>query len=315
MYLRLAFNNINNFYPTQLNPVNHRKVQKSYIIKLMTQSKIKHLPSIKQLFSLLALVGLLFVSQTHSLVAQSVAQGYASDETLQRGMIVMLKKDDKAKITVLTNAEITKMLGVVIGSNDSPITVSADNQKIIVANSGRHEVLVSDQNGGIKQGDYVTISAISGIGMKTSSIQSFVLGKALADFDGKKAVLSSAKLKDGSGKDQTVNIGLLLTDIDIARNPSLKVEAHVPEILRKASESIAQKEVAAPRIYIGMIILFVTAIVAGFIIYAGVRSSIISLGRNPLSRKTILRSLFQVIVTSLIIFLCGIFGVYLLLKL
>ena len=89
----------------------------------MTIKKLKQIPSIKQIFSLIALVGLFFISQTHPLIAQSVAQGYASDESLQRGMIVMLKKDDKAKISVLTSAEITKMLGVVIGSNDSPITV------------------------------------------------------------------------------------------------------------------------------------------------------------------------------------------------
>jgi hypothetical protein len=46
-----------------------------------------------------------------------------------------------------------------------------------------------------------------------------------------------------------------------------------------------------------------------------VRSSMIALGRNPLSRKSILRGMFQVIITSIIIFICGLFGVYLLLKL
>jgi hypothetical protein len=229
-------------------------------------------------------------------------------------MIVTLKKNDSSKVSALTSEEVSHMQGVVVSPNDAAITISSANEKIFVANTGHFSVLVSDQNGHINTGDYITISALGGIGMKADTSQALVLGKALVGFDGKNA-LSSAKIKGANGRDETVNIGLILTDINIVRNPSLKVEASVPSFLKKTSTAVAQKDVGANRIYIGMVILGLTAIIAGIVLYAGVRSSIVALGRNPLSRKTIIKGLIQVVVTSIIIFLLGLFGVYMLLKL
>jgi hypothetical protein len=48
--------------------------------------------------------------------------------------------------------------------------------------------------------------------------------------------------------------------------------------------------------------------------YGGIRNGLISIGRNPLSKKSIVRGMIQVILTALTIFLLGIFGVYLLLR-
>ena len=55
--------------------------------------------------------------------------------------------------------------------------------------------------------------------------------------------------------------------------------------------------------------------IAGSLIYSAVRSSLIAIGRNPLSKKSIIRGLFQVVIIGLMVFLSGIFGVYLLLRL
>jgi hypothetical protein len=49
-------------------------------------------------------------------------------------------------------------------------------------------------------------------------------------------------------------------------------------------------------------------------LYAGVRSSVISMGRNPLARKTIIRNLIQIVLIALIILVTGLIAVYLLLK-
>ena len=64
-----------------------------------------------------------------------------------------------------------------------------------------------------------------------------------------------------------------------------------------------------------MAVLFAAAAVSGALIYSGVRSGMIAIGRNPLSKKSILRGIVQVIIVAITIFLIGIFGVYLLLKL
>lgn len=281
----------------------------------MVITKIKRFATAKQILAILGLTLLVAMSHIHPLVAQSVTQGYGTDETLQRGMIVQLKKDDTSKVEVLTNDSNSKIQGVVVNANDAPFTVSDGSQKVFVASSGQYLVLVSDQNGSIAPSDYVSISALAGIGMKANSTQPQVLGKAINGFNGKDNVLSSSKIKDGDGKEQPVNIGLSIVDISITKNPQLKAEANVPSFLKKASETVAQKSVGANKVYIGVVLLVLTALISGVVLYAGVRSSIVALGRNPLSRKTIVKGMIQVLITSLIIFLLGLFGVYLLLKL
>jgi hypothetical protein len=62
-------------------------------------------------------------------------------------------------------------------------------------------------------------------------------------------------------------------------------------------------------------VFLAATVVAGSMLYAGVRSSMISIGRNPLSKQSIVKSMVQVIITSFMVFILGIFGVYLLLKL
>ena len=69
------------------------------------------------------------------------------------------------------------------------------------------------------------------------------------------------------------------------------------------------------RVYISLAVLFASASVAGALIYSGIRSGMIAIGRNPLSKKSIVRGMVQVVIVALIIFMAGIFGVYLLLKL
>jgi hypothetical protein len=281
-------------------------------------TKIKtHLITKKQFVAIFALLALVFVSQTHPLIAQSVTQGYSTDENIQRGMMVRLSKTDTGKVTFLTNDSVDDMFGVVVSRGDSPLTVTTEGQQVYVANSGQHEVLVSDQNGNVGVGDLVTISAIAGVGMKAGNSQSLVLGKSLNGFDPNKGSLSSSKVKNASGQEQTVKLGLTTVDIDVTRNPLLKGEAQVPAALKKAAQDIAgkDKEVGANRIYIGVVVLILASVVSAIVLYAGIHSAMIALGRNPLSRKTIIRSMIQVVIISLIIFLSGLFGVYLLLKL
>ncbi len=283
-------------------------------VSTMVRQKRKHPLSKRQLIAVVGLGLLVVISRWSTGTAQVVPQGYKSDETLQRGMLVMLKSDDSSKVTALTASESDKMLGVVVDKNDAPVTISDGAQTVYVANTGHFDVLVSDQNGSISANDNVAVSALAGIGMKADTAQPNIAGKALSGFNGKDNVIGTTKVKDAGGKEKDVHIGYVTTDINIGKNPQFKAEAQVPEALRKASAAIAQKQVTASKIYVGIILIFLTSVIAAVVLYSGVRSSIIALGRNPLSRKSILRGMFQVIITSIIIFICGLFGVYLLLK-
>ncbi len=282
----------------------------------MTKTKIRNFFTLPKLVAFLGLSFLIVLSFLAPLGAQTVTQGYGSDEPLQRGMIIRLKKDDTTKVAPLTLDMIEEMNGVVVDSQDAPVTLSQEGQRFFVAKTGKFDVLVNTQNGPIQSGDYITISAVTGIGMKAGTKEPFIIGRALASFDGSANAIGSSTVKDSTGAERKVSIGRVSTDISVARNPLLKAtEPTVPEFLRRASEAVAGKPVAAVRVYLGLVIFAISTIVAGSLLYSGVRSALISIGRNPLSKKSILRGMFQVILTGLTIFILGIFGVYLLLKL
>lgn len=263
----------------------------------------------------LALIGLFALSPLAA--SQTITQGYdiETNVNLQRGMIVALKEDDPKKVEAINNSEAKRVHGVVVGSSDSSFILAEETQKIYVASGGKFEVLVSDQNGNINPGEFISVSSVSGIGMKSDEYQEVVLGKAIDGFDGKNKKISEVTIKDAQDKDRVLSVGRIQVDISIMRNPVLKSSASLPSFLRDASQYVAGKPVNPIRVYLSMAVLFAAAAVSGALIYSGVRSGMVAIGRNPLSKKSILRGILQVIIVAITIFLIGIFGVYLLLKL
>jgi hypothetical protein len=202
----------------------------------------------------------------------------------------------------------------VVGSSEASFILAEEQQKVYVASGGKFEVLVSDQNGSIASGDFVAVSSITGIGMRSDELQPIIVGTAIDAFDGS-LKLSETVIKDAAGNDKTIRIGRILVDIAVGKNPKAKTTTNLPGFLKNASELIAGKPVSPLRVYLALAVLVVTAMISGAIIYSGVRSSMVAIGRNPLSKKSILRGLLQVIIVSMIIFVTGVFGVYLLVKL
>ncbi len=272
----------------------------------------------KRLMGLVLLILSAVAVSVFSVQAQEVTQGYASDQQLQKGLIVRVKQGDSSKVEALKSSDINAMYGVVVSANDSPVnlTNNSGGTQVYVAASGQYDVLVSTQNGGIKVGDYLTISAIDGVGMKAGDSQTFVIGKALKAFNGRSGAESSTTLRDVAGNKTIVSLARIPVAVEVARNPGLKVTiSNLPGFLQKAAQSVAQKPVSDNRIYIALAVLIASVVIAGSLLYAGVRSGIIAVGRNPLAKNSIAKSLLQVSLTALIILFLGVFAVYLLLKL
>jgi hypothetical protein len=259
----------------------------------------------------------LFVVCTAGIVhAQNVTQGYKSDQSLQQGMIVRTTPKDDRKVEALTQKDVDDMLGIVVSPADASVALSdptADDQ-VYVAVSGPYSVLVSTQNGPIKQGDYITISSLGGVGMKAENSQQLVIGKALGSFDGATPE-TKATLTTNKGKKE-VGLGHVKVEVSVAHNPLYQKEEDigVPRVLSKAAELVTNRPVSAFRIYASLGVFALSLLVAGCILYVGIRSGMTSIGRNPLARKTIFRSLIQVTLMSLIVFVIGVFAVYLLLR-
>jgi hypothetical protein len=253
--------------------------------------------------------------------AQAVTRAYKADTVLQRGMIVRLDEKDASKVRAAKSEDIEKMEGVVVAANDAPVTLTSQDQttqQVFVATTGRYNVLVSNQNGAIKKDDYITISSLAGVGMKASGKQSRIVGKALSGFDGKNNVNGQTTIKTSDKKDLPIALGLIALEVNIGHNPiEERADSIVPglEVLQRAAGAIVDKDVAPAQIYISMVALIVTAIISGSILYAGVRTSMVAIGRNPLAKKSVTRNLLSVVITSVIILIIGITAVYLILKL
>lgn len=246
-------------------------------------------------------------------------QGYAAETKLDNGTIVQLTGKNSKTVKVASQSELQNMFGVTVDRNQLPITLSDGNLKneTFVAVSGTYNVLVSTQGGTIAAGDYVTLSSISGVAMKAGTEEETVFGRANRSFDGKGVTLGTKTLKDTDGNEnKTVQIGSVPVTIEIKRNPNEKsTKVKVPEALERIGQAIAEKEVSPIRIYLSLGITFISIIAAIIILYSGVRNGLISIGRNPMSKRSIFRALFEIILTCILILVIGLFAVYLLLKL
>lgn len=256
------------------------------------------------------LASVLLVSAMASTVvaAESLVQHFTSKTALEPGWVVALTKDDGRAVEPAPATDTSRMYGVVIDPSQVPFTVKREGvEQVYVATSGTYPVFVSTQNGEISPGDFISMSATDGIAAKALSRQNYMLGKAVQKFDGKQDVIT--KSADGSA------IGRINVTVIPGKNPLVESDVAVPSALRKVGEGIAGKDTAALRLYTALAVFMITSMVSSVVLWVGVRGGMIAIGRNPLSRRYIIRGLIQVIAISMLIFVIGVVAVYLLLRL
>lgn len=279
----------------------------------------------KQKFLLLGsiffLVGLLLpvfaVAETS--VPGSQPQSYSASSVLQPGTVVQPEDNKSGAVKAALQAEVEKAFGVVVKGNNLPISFrdnSIENQ-LFVSTSGRQPILVNTEHGVIKSGDLLAVSSLNGTLTKATPDHTYVFGKALTNFDGKNNRVSQVMLRDVNNVPRNqVDVGLIDVNIEIIKNPLKKsTMTNLPEQLQRVGQAIAEKPVSAFRVYIGAAIVFLSIIFALMMLYVGIRSAIISIGRNPLAKKSIFRALLEVILTSTLVLIIGLFAVYLILRL
>lgn len=258
------------------------------------------------LASAAALAVCLSLGSAHQTKAASdIVEGFNSPTVLQPGLVVALDNSKPKTVKAAPASKENEMFGVVVDPSDAPFTLNGSGQQVFVASSGIYRVLVSTVNGVINPGDYISMSTINGVGAKATAVQSTTLGQAESGFNGTTSVISN------SGGQA---IGRIYVNISIQKNPFANNDP-IPVFLKRLAVSLANKPVPVVRIYVAFVIFLITAISALTILWSGIRSSLVSLGRNPLSRHTIMGGLYKVIFTGLSVFAIGLAGVYLLLKL
>jgi hypothetical protein len=151
-------------------------------------------------------------------------------------------------------------------------------------------VLVSDINGEIQQGDSITASPVKGVGMKATN-NAKVVGIA----QGKPTNSNGTKqtYKDSAGKEHPLVLGEVPVLINVSYYYKQPDKTIIPSAIQNVANALAGKTVNTTPILISGAIFIITLAVVVSIIYSMIRSSIISVGRNPMSQSAVYRDVIQ----------------------
>lgn len=236
----------------------------------------------------------------------SISQGYNSSDEMALGSLVSLKDNSNDEIELSSTTNVNNMLGVVINDGGSLLSVSTEGKnETQVATTGIANVLVSDINGAVKRGDHITASVLDGVGMKASA-NVRIIGIAQGDMSG----TTKQTYKDKSGVEHTVNLGQVPVLVNVAyffREPEKTV---VPAALQNVADTLAGRAVEPLPILLSCAIFIIMLIVVCSLIYSMIRSSIISVGRNPMAQGAVYRNLIQMSGLVIIILGVGVAAIY-----
>lgn len=156
------------------------------------------------------------------------------------------------------------MFGVVANAPILSVEPKGDNTRAVVS-SGETQVRVTNQNGNIEEGDLITSSSTPGLGQKAIST-GYVIGKALQSYTKAEPGLIAVLVSPSFGGNDSLNgaAGSILNIFNDPKNAKLMLAA-----------------------ILGVVILAGGAVAVTRLVTTGVAA----VGRNPLAKATIYRSM------------------------
>ncbi len=240
----------------------------------------------------------------------SLSESYSSKESLAVGSLVSIQDEQSDLIEASESSNVDTMVGVVITSGSSLLSLSnGEADQVQVATSGTLPVIVSNINGDIARGDHITAGPVKGVGMRaTANVR--VVGIA----QGKMTNVKEQKYKDSDGAEKTMKLGEVPVLVNVAYYFKEPDKTIVPAAVQNVANSLAGREVGTVPILISGAIFVIMLIIVASLVYSMIKSSIISVGRNPLSQSAIYRDLVQLSGLVLAILGVGLISIYLVLS-
>lgn len=268
----------------------------------------KLLPLLLVTSYLLLILPLPVFAQTTSQPTDITLTYIIKDEKAQEGDILVTTSDGLQRANKGFD---NKMFGVV---QQQPLVVyrTGESGSKPVIRSGIAVVNITTLNGPIKYGDYITTSSIEGKGQKASE-SGYVLGTALADFDG-----TQAEQIDGpNGK---VSLGKVQVAVRVEyaelTNPRFagRLFGFVGQSFLENVRDPKQLGTVVRYIAAGLVLLLTFTF--GFLTFSRtIAKSVEALGRNPLAKSSIQLSMAINIVLLTVTAIVGIIASVLIVKL
>lgn len=242
----------------------------------------------------------------------SLSQGFATTTPITTGSLVSLDEKSSGSVVVADLNNAGRLFGIVVPPSSASISLSgAGDGQVQVATSGSVQALVTTAGGDIKVGDYIAISQIAGVGQKAGSDSTRVVGTAGADFNGTGDGVTRRSI-DSGGQKREVAIGQIPVIVSVSTYTATdgKQDYVIPAWLQNLSNTLAGKTVSPIRIIIAGLILIVAVISISVLLYSAVRNSIISIGRNPLSKGGVLQGMLTIGAVAIIILIIAAVAMY-----
>lgn len=239
----------------------------------------------------LIVVSALLVALMFSGQGLALAQGYTTtDKQLKQGMVVSLSPGSNVHgsniaVQAADYRNSKDVLGVAVAPTSGLIAEVPAGSQIYVEKSGAALAYVSDLNGDIKKGDYLTLSTLKGVLMRADNRSVTTVGTALEDFSAASAQSVSATDKDGN----PVNVHVALLNINVAIQPPTPVGTaqSTTNFLDKLGLTLTGHKINSLRVLAAIAVFSTLLVIEGEIIYGTVTSSIVAVGRNPLAKKLV----------------------------
>jgi hypothetical protein len=241
----------------------------------------------------------------------NISHSYRSERPIANGSAVSLdpKKSDYVEPVNIVNGK--HVIGVVLDSNDSLLAVDAQAGRVQVATSGTASLLVSTLNGDIEVGDQISVSPFNGIGAKTLP-NAYIIGLAQTSLNNRTSGVTKQTVTDNTGHSRQVTLGLIRLSIAIGAPAESGNQPSSP--FQRLVKSVTGRNVSALRAVLSLLVALVTILALIILIYGSIYGSIISIGRNPLARFAVFRTLAGVLLMSLVMASIAGVTVYLLLR-
>lgn len=244
-------------------------------------------------------------------LADTFSQSYTATTAIPVGSLVALQQGSSSQIVPADSSNTDSLLGVTVASQASLVNLNSNNGNTLVVTSGNATVLVSNINGDVAKGDSLTTSPITGVAMKATA-PGKIIGIATENFGSSQAT-SRQKIVNKKGESTEVALGQVSVNITVGnyQNQPTLTGNGVISAVQAVATSTTGKSISTARALFALLVLLIAVVISVLILYTAVASSIRSIGRNPLSRHSILQSLIQVIIAVVVIMLSGFSIVYL----
>lgn len=250
------------------------------------------------LFSLYTIYSILSTPPVH---AQSnsfdAAYSYVvADPKAQDGDILIYSE----KGLVRANSSFASAMFGVVQMNPVILIELAESQGLPVVKSGIAMVNVTDANGPIKKGDYITSSTIPGKGQRADK-SGYILGVAMAESTGSNKI--------------PVSLDIKYVDLYSVLPPAANKLLKSLDNLLLASIQDPEKFTKLVR-YLAAAIIVLGAFIISFLTFSkSMTNSVEAIGRNPLARNSIYFSLVINVIVAVVTLLVGLASAFILIKL